>query len=285
MKRAITLALCICLTIAPWALVFRVSAETLSISAQVNAPGGGGSGGGGSVQTSIHFSGRAYPFSRVTILKDGIVVGTTISGPDAKFSVSIGNLSSGNATFGVFSEDARGIRSEVFSFPIVITSGATIDISGIFIAPTIDVDKSEVKQGDTITIFGQSTPESSVIISIHSPVELFSTVPTDASGAYLLAYDTSQLNLGIHETKSKTQLANEISPYGKVVSFVVGDESIAKSACSIADLNCDGHVNLIDFSIMAFWYQKSGIPTKVDLNQDNAVNLVDFSILAYYWTG
>jgi hypothetical protein len=44
-------------------------------------------------------------------------------------------------------------------------------------------------------------------------------------------------------------------------------------------------VNILDFSIMAFWYKRLGFPAKVDLNTDNKVNLTDLSILAYCWTG
>jgi hypothetical protein len=51
------------------------------------------------------------------------------------------------------------------------------------------------------------------------------------------------------------------------------------------DLNCDNHVNLVDFSIMAHWYKKLNPPAKVDLSGDGKVTLVDFSIMAYNWTG
>jgi hypothetical protein len=51
------------------------------------------------------------------------------------------------------------------------------------------------------------------------------------------------------------------------------------------DLNNDNRVNLLDFSIMAFWYKRLGFPPKVDLNSDANVNLTDLSILAYCWTG
>jgi hypothetical protein len=44
-------------------------------------------------------------------------------------------------------------------------------------------------------------------------------------------------------------------------------------------------VNLVDFSILAYWYLKPNPDPKVDLNSDGIVDLVDFSILAYYWTG
>ena len=51
-----------------------------------------------------------------------------------------------------------------------------------------------------------------------------------------------------------------------------------------ADLNHDCKVNLVDFSIMAYWYGRANPPASVDLNGDKKVNLIDFSIMAYYWT-
>ena len=53
----------------------------------------------------------------------------------------------------------------------------------------------------------------------------------------------------------------------------------------VADLNGDGKVNGIDFSILlAFW--NTSPPFKnpaVDINKDGRVNSVDFSILLYHW--
>ncbi len=51
----------------------------------------------------------------------------------------------------------------------------------------------------------------------------------------------------------------------------------------IADINCDGKVNLVDFSIMYYWFEKTPVPPRVDLNRDGRVNIFDFSIMAYYW--
>ena len=272
---------------------------TVTISAQVNTSDSGGAGdhgnttnnngGGGSVplNTIVTFSGRAYPLSRVTILENGQIAVTTIAGPDAKFSAAISGLSAGNYSFGVYSQDTSGIRSDVFSFPIMITAGVTTDISGIFIAPTISADKAQVKQGDNVALFGQAAPNANVVISVHSATETFHTVPTDSSGAYLLTLDTSNLELGTHAAKSKSVLPAEASDYGKAVNFAVGDRTIPQTACAlrIGDLNCDGKVDLVDFSILTYWYKKANPPAAVDLNHDGVVNLVDFSILAYYWTG
>jgi len=57
-----------------------------------------------------------------------------------------------------------------------------------------------------------------------------------------------------------------------------------------ADLNDDCRVNLVDFSIAAYWYKRPlsdsfKVLEKEKLSADGKVDLVDFSIMAYYWTG
>lgn len=278
-----------------------VIATSTQVSATPTAPappssggGGGGGGGGGSISpsTGVNFSGRAYPKSTITLLQDARVVASTVADANAVFQISLTNVSAGNYIYSVYSEDSAGNRSGLLSFPVSVTDGATTNITGIFISPTIDVDKSQVKQGDNIAIFGQSSPKSNITITVNSHVQLFLQAKSDAIGAYLYNLDTSPLEFGSHSAKSKAAVAGEISDFGKTVGFAVGDKTISKQEglqCGtlIGDLNCDGRVNLIDFSIMAYWYQRTlvGKGTKADLNRDGKVNLTDFSILAAHWTG
>jgi len=248
----------------------------------------GNSGGGGGIYmpptTGVIFSGRAYPLSKVTVLKDGQVAATTIAGPDANFYVLLSGLSSGNYMFSTFGEDSNKKRSTLFTFPIFITQGATTQVSGIFIAPTIDVDKSEVKRGDNIAIFGQSAPGSEVTVAVNSDNESFTKTQADKNGVYLYNFDTSSLEIGSHSAKSKASLDGQVSPYGKSVSFAVGGKTIgSEKKCGIADINCDGKVNLVDFSILLYWWEKPNV--SADFNADGIVDLADFSIMLYYWTG
>jgi len=255
--------------------------------------GGGGGGGGGSVSTGdsdtgVLLTGRAYPLSKVVVLRDGKIVLNTIAGPDSMFSAKLSGLSSGNYTFGVYGEDKNQIKSNLFTFPIFITSGVVTKIGGIFISPTIAVDKSEVKKGDNIVIFGQSVPVSNVVVNVNSEEEHFVTKTTDKDGIYLLNFDTSVLELGQHHTRSKTVLPNEISEFSTTLGFVVGNKNVPVDVkkCSIkGDLNGDCRVNLVDFSIAAFWYMKPNVVTNADINNDKRVDLVDFSIMAFNWTG
>ena len=151
---------------------------------------------------------------------------TTVAGADANFQVTISGVSGGNYIFSVYSEDNKGVRSSLLTFPISVTSNVTTKVSGIFIAPTITTDKSEVRLGDNIAIFGQTVPASEVTISVNSEEEFFVKKVADATGAYLLNFDTSVLEIGQHQTKSKSALNGEITAFGKVIGFVVGTKNV-----------------------------------------------------------
>lgn len=264
-------------------------------------PSGGGGGGGGSdggtniPLTNVVFVGKAYPRSTITLLKDAQVVATTISDAGANFQITISGISGGNYFFSLYSEDSKGNRSSLLTFPVGIKEGVTTKIGDIYITPTIAVDKSEVKRGDNIIIFGQSSPLSEVTISVNSDEEHFVKRITDAAGAYLLNFDTSVLELGQHNTKSKVALNGEISSFSKVVGFTVGTKNVYVEPTSTStyikgDLNNDGKVNLVDFSIASYWYKfplssSFKVIEKRHLNGDGKIDLLDFSMIAFYWTG
>ena len=102
------------------------------------------------------------------------------------------------------------------------------------------------------------------------------------------------LELGDHSTKSKAAIAGEISSFGKVVPFVVGNQNVLVGSVNKCpakgDVNGDCKVNLVDFSVTAYWYKRiiSGTFAAIEttkLSGDGKVDLRDFSIMAYYWTG
>lgn len=263
---------------------------TVTIRETSSGGGGGSAGGGGSLaepETKIIFLGHAYPNSKVTLLKDAQLITSTIAGPDAKFEIILNNLSAGSYVFLIYSEDYQNRRSTPLTFPITITPGVTTTVSGIFITPTIEIDKSSVKRGENLSIFGQGVSNAEVTIAVNSEDELFFKAPTDKNGTYLYNLDTSLLELGNHSVKSKVAFEGDISSFSKIVSFEVGAKNVLKEIKEEgqADINNDSRINLIDFSILAYWYKKTELPKNIDLNNDGIINIFDFSIMAYYWTG
>jgi hypothetical protein len=273
---------------------FNVSACTAA-----SPPSGGGGGGGGSfippaVNTGANFKGKAYPASDVTLLDNGRVVATTKAGPDANFEFNLSNLSAGTHSFGIWAEDSKGYRSITYTFNIVITSGVTTVISGIFLPPTIAADKIEIRRGDILTLSGQSVPSAQISVIINSDEELIEKTTTDKNGLWIYKFDTDEVDYGDHSAKSRGFYENDISSFSQLVFFKVGQRNVlaaqTKKCGTKGDLNGDCKVNLIDFSIAAYWFKKplSDNFKKTEsqnLNNDGKVDLVDFSILAYRWTG
>lgn len=257
---------------------------------------GGGGGGGGGVPgvffaTAI-FRGKAYPGSDVTFLKDAQVAATTRAGADANFEISLSNLISGTYTFGVWAEDSKGNRSLTHTFTLSVSSGASTVVSGIFLPPTISVDKKEVKRGEILTFLGQSAPESQITVIINSEEEIVKKTNSGKDGLWILKMNSGELDMGDHSARGRASLQNDLSVFSQVVFFKVGTKTVLAEQKSItfkkADPNLDGRVNLIDFSILAYWYKRplsDSAREKVDLNSDGKVDLIDFSIMAFHWTG
>jgi len=285
------------LTVSPLFL----KAENLSVTVYVKSktpplpPGGGGGGGGPPPAiTQAIFRGKAYPSSKVTLLKDGQIAARLPTSPDASFEISLSGLSAGTYNFGVWLEDQEGNKSLTQNFVVTITAGVTTIISGIFLPPTISVDKIEVKRGEILNILGQTLPQAAVTIVINSEEEIIKKTEADKNGIWLYKFDTTEVNYGSHLAKSRADYQNDYSNYSNSVSFKVSNKTIyipkIKKCPSKGDLNNDCRVNLVDFSITAYWYKRtltSYARTEIDskLKPDGKIDLVDFSILAYYWTG
>jgi hypothetical protein len=241
---------------------------------------------------SVIFKGISYPESVISLLKNGIIVAQVPASPNGMFEIRVRNLNSGTYSFGVRAEDKDTLKSKLLTFTVYVSTGITTVIDGIFIPPTITSDKIEVKRGDIITFLGTSVPDSDVRISFHSDFELLKKAKSNASGTWVYKLDSSELELGEHEGKARSLTVDDLSPYSDALSFLVTDTNRLRTKRQPlfgfrkkCDLNNDDRVNLLDFSIMAFWYKRIGFPQKVDLNTDNNVNLTDLSILAYCWTG
>jgi hypothetical protein len=258
-------------------------------------PGGGGGGGGGAPSTentaTVVFSGQAFPNSSISILRDGITSGTTVAGPDAKFQISLSGLSIGNYSFSLVAKDKDNLKSQTQSFAVGLSTGITTSVTGIFFAPTLAADKTQVKQGDTISFFGQTTPSASVSLVVHSDTATYATTSSDSKGIYFYQFDTTPLEMGLHQANSKASSQLSVSSLSAALSFIVGNESLLvkkdlkTETCAVGDLNCDKNVNIVDFSVLAYWYHRNSFPKDIDLNNDGKIDLVDFSIMAYHWTG
>ncbi|MFZ5559584.1 MAG: DUF4215 domain-containing protein [Patescibacteria group bacterium] len=243
--------------------------------------------------TRVILEGKAYPESLVNILKDGQFLTSTRADSQAAFRMEIKDLTSGTYTFGLWAEDKYGEKSPTFTITFYVASTTTTTVSGILLPPTIKLSKDIILKGEGLEISGQATPESQVEISIYSekPLkEIFkNSAIADSQGDWFYLFDTENLEPGIYEIKAKsTSKEGLLSIFSKTLSFEISLVSpplppIPPEFYSTADLNKDSRINLIDFSIMLYWWGRSN--EYADQNGDGIVDLIDFSIMMYYWTG
>jgi len=243
------------------------------------------SGGGGYVprETKVIIKGRAYPNAEITLLKDGRVITTQKADNLANFRIEVKDITPGVWTFSLWAEDKEGRKSVTFSFTANVQKDMTTTISGIFLPPTIELSKTKLKKGEELDISGQTAPQSQVFTHIESPELIIKTATSTEEGDWEVEIDTGILEEGTHTTRAKAKTFDGLeSSFSSVLAFYVGKE-IHELICPGADLNKDGKVNLIDFSILLYWWGRED--PCADQNQDGIVNLPDFSIMLYYWTG
>lgn len=235
------------------------------------------------------FKGYAYPESLVAILKNGLILNELPANSDGTFEVPVNNIKSGTYTFGIRAKDKNGLLSAVLSYTIFINANEETEVSNIFIAPTLTTDKIEVKQGDVITFSGSTFPRADITLNVFAKSGVIKTTKANDKGVWSYSLSTKGYEFGDYTSRVQAKIGTTASLYSSPMSFTVGTINTlrqkSKPVNSRCDLNNDSRVNLLDFSIMAYWYKRLGFPPKVDLNSDNRVNLTDLSILAYCWTG
>jgi len=256
---------------------------TFDTSGCYTAPPGGAPPPPPTTETKVVLQGKAYPLAKITILKDGEVAQIVSADINANFKTEIKNISAGIWNFSLWAEDSKGRRSITISFTVTILEGKTTTISNIFIPPTIELEKTKVAKGETLNIYGQTAPESQISIHVESPEEIIKTTMAKKTGDWDYPLDTSPLEEGMHTTRARAESPEGLkSAFSSVLAFYVGKYK-PEEICPKADFNKDGRTNLIDFSILLYWWGKYN--PCVDQNGDGIVNLPDFSILLYYWTG
>jgi hypothetical protein len=151
-------------------------------------------------------------------------------------------------------------------------------LSGVFLPPTIQFKSSD----EYVSVEGNTVPGASVGIVVldRGEMVLMKTVTANALGAYNAIFPREFIEKEERVIKSIASFDGRQSPFGLAISFVDTDTSELRG-----DINKDGRINLIDFSVLAYWYKRSNPPKQMDLNGDGVVTLTDLSILTYWWTG
>lgn len=258
----------------------RVQAETVSVTATVvdessNPP----------ANPTIQFSGWAAPDAFVVIRRDTTVVGSVSAGTDGSFTVLLSNQPAGQQTYFISALDVDGHALAPVTFAINLLLGSTTLVTNVFLGPSIKIDNDNVKLGEFVTLSGTSAPSSIISLTLHSVQATNYTVTSDTKGRWSKVVNTQDIGVGTHTAQARANKSGSIiSEYSASIDFSVNPLGQCDGK-KTADLNCDGKVNLTDFSILLFfWQQRNPSNPRSDINADSQVTIVDFSIMLFQWT-
>lgn len=261
---------------------------------------GSGSGGSGSTgsgdklpQADVRIDGWAYPGATVSFFRDGVLVASKSAGSGGEFSHLTEGLDRGSYTFGVYAVDSKETRSATFSTTLWLRSETLNVIGNVMLPPTVFVESNSVSPGAPILVSGYTAPNAIVTTWLRpklaevSTADIVATTSALANGTWSVSVSTNGLTIGTYELVAQAKMQDGQVESDKSVRKTIGvgvDVTQPDGDClSIGDLNCDGFVNLVDFSILLFnWNSPSDV---ADINRDGTVSLPDFSIMLYNWTG
>ena len=207
------------------------------------------------------------------------------------FSVTIDEIARGVYTFGIYATDKQGVRSSTFSTTFLVTGGRGSTLSNVNVMPSLKVSPDPVTPGQALTISGYAIPSARITLENQKDKTSASlktlTADSDSSGLWTYSLPTDGFVNGTYKVRAKAeQLTGDMvkTNFSGYTFYGVGE---AAQAPRSSDLNRDGKVNLIDFSILLFHWNTAGGNSNppADINGDGKVSLTDFSIMIFNWTG
>lgn len=264
-----------------------------SVTQESLGRGGAGDFRNGSAQVYlavVSIVGYSSPGSTVTVLKDGVKQIATQAKSDGSFKADLPRMERGTYTFLTYAEDSRGRRSAADTATISLVGGTINTITDVVVPPTIMLSKTSVSLAEEVLITGESVPNAKVEVAVQkvgsgnpSDLKKFTATTTGSIGAWEVKLNSKDLTKGTWDIKARTIVSTQLeSSVSNALRLGVGAVPALGGAAQ-GDINGDGKMNLIDFSIMlSHWGTDDA---NADFNHDGVVSLADFSILLFNWTG
>jgi len=272
----------------------ELSATPTAGATPTATPPASGGGGGGGYGGTITLKGYGYISGTVYVLRDAQLLGSVNTDTSGHFSFPSSFTGGGTYKYSLYGVDKDGLRSALTSLLVTVAATESKTVNNIVLPPTLSLVNDQLNKGDTLVARGYTFPLSNVYGKFSIPGVTVS-VKANGLGYYEFSIATSNFPTGVHSVQTQ---ATVLDGFQSVFSNPVGfglDTPYKKRYFNIPrcglleqpDLNCDGRVNIIDVSILMFYFKRPLVPGRefVDLNGDGKVDIIEFSIIAYFWTG
>jgi hypothetical protein len=249
---------------------------SVKVSATLNAP-----------QARLQLTGLTGPGTFVIFTEGGNTIGSDLAGPTGYFSKLFPAITPNDHKISLYGVDGDDLATSVIPLEIYAPVYQLTTISNLLLSPTITINTNTILQGDPLIATGSAFPGAQITLFTDSPLKTY-TASASAAGVWTKTLtDTADYNPGDYRIYSlgqnlSTGLQSLISPSLLFsVTTTGGGGGTACGNIAHGDINCDGGINLTDFSILMYYWGTAN--ATADINTDSTVDLIDFSIMMYYW--
>jgi len=237
-------------------------------------------------QATIRITGFTGPQTYVSFTEGENVIGTDVSSSLGVFNKYFTAVQPGTHEISLYGVDTNNRATSIVPLTISAPAYQTTTVSNLLLSPTLEINSTEIDQGDPLYATGSAYPNTTVTIFTDTPLRTY-TATASAAGAWTTTIsDTADYTPGDYRLYALAQSGGLQSLTSRKLVFTIVDSAGAGSgtACgdiSQGDLNCDASINLTDFSILMYYWGTANATADVD--SSGGVDLTDFSILMYYW--
>ncbi len=230
--------------------------------------------------TEVYFGGYTFPNATISYSLNGEVVSTIQADTSGYFEGSYSVVEAGEQIFSFQAESYEGDESNLVSYAYTVQTGSPVYISSIILPPILDVSSGGELEG--VAIPGSEIQVYGVNLSDQS-LHVVNTIPVGPDGTYVIEFDLGDSTV-YDQYYVGCEWKGTDCGFSQIIQVQMVGEDYKFVDKIFANFTEDEEVNFVDFAfIRAAFLQGKNNPL-YDLNQDGEIDLVDFSLLNYQWT-
>jgi hypothetical protein len=235
---------------------------------------------------NLRISGWTGPDTFLIFSEANAVLGTDVANGVGGFNRLFTGLQPATHRISFYGIDRNNLTTSTYPIQIYTAGFQETLISNILLSPTIQINGDSFLPGNPIIASGSAYPETLITLFVDAPMRSY-YASASATGEWTYTINNSnEFVYGDYRIYALAQTTAGLqSLMSNTIQFTMRPTLIpVGEACgNIAqgDLNCDGQIDLTDFSILMYYWGTAN--ASADINSDGIVNLTDFSILMYWW--
>jgi hypothetical protein len=160
--------------------------------------------------TVLVITGATSPSAFVTFKDGGSIIGTTTADGAGNFTQSFNAMVPGIHSISIYALDTENRLTDTVTTSVNLIDHSTTTLD-VFLPPSISLSDTELIQGSSLVLRGQTYPASTVTITLDD--NLTFTVAAGLDGVWQYVLDTSGLSIGSHSLFAAATKAGGINSY------------------------------------------------------------------------